>query len=410
MKLSRFTWHLLLAVGFSATSWSTAADPGSCPYAAEQYQHCPLAEDYCDEYLYDYEIADLPGASAAQVNEADLTDDCPFRSIHDAIYDAEVYGFRIHEERAIDQPTATITVVHTLGRHSVEVVADEADSPTADAASVIESNDYYDGEADLYDHETYGYESYSYDYGNDLAQEPAEDDGVMGEVASDQDEWDEYDAYDEYDYDQYYDENHERELVGSESSELANEDAPMPYDPYGYDEFSVDESHAADTTSETSEPDYWGEAVEAQTAAAPATEHSVEERADLEPVTQALTAIGVLPLAEIVFGEISLDELAARLPQPKTVAASPADSSNQCDWDDWDCFYEFERNEATGLDAAETVESQPAVDFSSLERKTLKMLARTMGRTGRVLQAVSDDLMRISDSRVAEKESSQRPR
>jgi hypothetical protein len=480
MRLSRFTWRVLLAAAcFGAMFLNPAAqaDQGACPYVAEQNQDvCPLSQDHCDEYIYDYELSDTTDAPAAEVqnDEADFLSDCPFRSVHDAIYDAEVYGNADPEIHAADECNETITVVHTTGQQSVEVNAAEADltSTTSEEASATDGEEYYyDGESDLYDNESYEYEAYGYDYSYEneaidatASEESLEDDNLSadeqadeGQVAGEESELDEYGAYDEYDYDEYYYENYEGDAVEPQSADLAeseataapaevksDEDAPMPYDEYGYDEYSVDKADAiseeidyadywngVEVAEEASEADLWGEDTEARLAEdasmdsefddfwyeesqesdydnywadePAAVQPSPTEAADsndlLHPVAQALNAMGILPLAELVVVETSPKKLASKLPNaaPSGVAA-PCD--DECGWEDWDCYYEFPQEEVK----QQVVETVPGSSLRHLERQALRILATSIDHAGRTLQIVSGDLMRISGREVAGKD------
>ncbi len=480
MRLSRFTWCVLLAAAcFGVMFWNTAAqaDHGTCPYVAEQNQEvCPLSQDHCDEYLYDYELLDtteLPAAEA-QSDESDILSDCPFRSVHDAIYDAEVYGNAEPEIHSAEECNETITVVHTKGQQSVEVTAAEADltSTTAEETSATDREEYYyDGEADLYDNESYEYEAYGYDYSyeneaiDETASEesleddnsPADEQADDGQVAGEESEWDKYGAYDEYDYDEYYYENYEGDAVDPQSADIAesdatavppatgeaDEDAPMPYDEYGYDEYSMDETGAiseesdyddywngVEVADEASAVDHWGEDTESELAEDASVDSEFDdfwyeesresdydnywadepavvqpsptEAADsndlLHPVAQALNAMGILPLAELVVVESSPKKLASTLPKaaPSVVVAP---SNDERGWEDWDCYYEFPQEEVK----QQVVETVPGNSLRHLERQALRILAMSIDHAGRTLQIVSGDLMRISGREVAGK-------
>lgn len=553
MTLSRFTWGTLLAAvcfGVTFSNRIATADESVCPYVADQEQVCPLSQDHCDEYLYDYELANVPEARTeeTQEDEQDVVEQCPFRSIHDAIYDAEVYGLQATTETPDDTAekcTETITVVHTMGRHSVEVEAVDSSTPESatGADEVAETDDFaYEDDTESPDYDNFDYESYEYEYYYedelaDLADEidaseteeveGAVDEGKtaesqQGQVAADDGQWDEYDAYDEYDYDEYYYENYESdfveypspdamedcpaeapapeapaseapasealtpeapapEVVASEeavSEEVANEevaneevvseevasdeaaneqiaskeaaneevavppsiddesveDLPVHYDEYGYDEYSVEESDQPESddyvdywkdvkvTGEESDgdllaedaeeraeqnvatdaefeeyDDYWGEEME---ATEPAAEDTADHESDLKAVADALTATGILPVAEILLGDISLDELAAKLPkrpEPKDVAES-APSIDGSDWENWDCYYDFEQE----AEAQPGVETNAGDSLRFLQRQALKMLATSMDQAGRTLQNASKDLMRFSSDNVAD--------
>jgi len=112
--------------------------------------------------------------------------------------------------------------------------------------------------------------------------------------------------------------------------------------------------------------------------------------------------MGIFPLTEWILGEGSLDQLATKPPKASVTGrpvGETAPCDDECGWEDWDCYYEFQPKEV----AESTADIDLGNSLRHLERQALRILANSIDHAGRTLQTVSDDLMRMSDGEVARK-------